>query len=273
MTQPYSIYQIPGFKGMVSYAGSERLSPGTLKETQNVLNDIPGDLTPRPGLVDSDNFTGVANVPITLFFYSRFPSKFAPQGGAGSGAQSDTQGFTVAGQNTNPGYTSGTQSGGLGGGVGAGGVIKHQHSADTNAQGGHLIEATKVADSTANTIVGTISDVLSTGTDDVGGDKLRVSKGAIEQYLSGAVNEETGYDKVIRPQIIGKVKTADIAKKGTGTFIEFNRDGDTVLGVTNGDVEHASVKNLTGAILGVDTYALIAFDWEGNPYAHTTLDV
>lgn len=260
MTRPFTDYEIPGFRGMVTYTGSERLSSGTLKETSNVYNKVAGDLTPRPGLADSDNITGVTNAPITLFFYQRF-NKFAPQGGDSSGAQSNTTAFSVAGTNTNPGYTTGTQSSGLSGGAGAGGVIKHQHSADTNAQGGHLIEATKVADSTANAIVGTLSDIMSVGTDENSNDKLRVSKEAIEQYLVGAVDEVAGYDKRTRPDIIGKIKTADIADGATGTVLEVDSAGAQL-----GTVEHTGTLNDTGGIAGLNSYWNVGFDWKNTAY-------
>jgi len=174
MTMPFDRYDIQGFMGMVSYAGSERLKSGTLKETQNVYNKVPGDLAPRPGLIDSTNFTGVANAPITLFFYQRSPN-FSPQGGSGSGAQSNTQGFSLAGTNTNPGYTSGTQSGGLGGGSGAGGIRKHHHTADTNAEGGYLHLSTKVSND-GETIIGNVSDVFKVNS--YGADVLALSNTA-----------------------------------------------------------------------------------------------
>lgn len=253
--------------GMVSYAGSERLKSGSLKETQNVYNDVPGDLTPRPGMVDSDNFTGVANAPITLFFYQRSPN-FRPQGGSGSGAQSDTQAFTVAPANTNPGYSSGTTSGGLGGGAGAGGLKKHDHTTDTNTEGGYLKQDTGVSNDDALTRVGTIGDSLRVGTDSGSNGVLRLSDTAVELYSNGTANEVANYNKLVRPEIIGKVKNADIAIGATGTLEEVDLAGTQLA-----SVEYTTVTNLTGGIMGLASYYKMAWDWKGNAYAYTQVSI
>lgn len=289
MTQPYANYQIPGFRGMVTYIGSERLQSGNLTETLNLFNETEGDLKPRPGLIKSTNFTGFANAPITLLFFQRF-NKFGPQGGAGSGAQSNTTALAVAGTNTNPGFTTGTQSSGLPGGSGAGALPKHHHTADTNAEGGFLHLSTIVSNDgetiksvledvfnvnnsvpdilgirsdakiTNGSLDATLSTVLDIGKNSLGGGAYRVSELAVEIFDTGTTNEPAGYKKVIRPDFIGKVKTADIAIGATGDLDEVDLAG-VLLGV-----EHTGVKNITGALMGLDSFWNVGFDWKNNTY-------
>lgn len=249
MTVSLSDIDFPGFKGIVSLSGTDRLGVGELKDSRNVYN-VGGDLVRRPGFQRSTNITGVSSAPITLIYY-RSPRRFYVQGSSESGAIDADTTITVAGTNANPGYDTGTGGGGsLPGGLG--GVAKHDHSQDTYAKGGYLGPDTKLSDDPlAPTIARPFSDLMTLqDLDAKNGNYIVVQDDAI---IESTVSPAPGaYNRtVLQLKVVKITEAGGITNGGNGDAIEFYPGG--------GGVEYGSdftVNNHLGCFVGAGLICL-----------------